>query len=124
MYDFGKVILFLIVFVALVLFPFWYGAAAGSGGEVPDPETPSGECVESKEYMRAWHMDMLDEWRDDAVREADRDYTSSKGIKYKKSLTLTCMDCHENEEKFCGECHDYVGVETYCWDCHIDPKKE
>lgn len=127
MYDSGKVLLFLAVFVALVSFPFWYGAAAGTDGTPPTPAKAASEgCVESKEYMRSWHMDMLDQWRDDAVRLADREYTSAGGKKFNKSLTRTCMQsgCHESEEKFCGECHDYVGVEPYCWDCHVDPEKE
>ena len=126
MYDTGKVLTFLAILVLFALFPFLYGAASGGDGKAPEVEAPSGEteCVESKDFMRAWHMDMLDEWRDDAVRDADRKYVAENGKEHEKSLTMTCMRCHENEEKFCGECHNYVGVDPYCWDCHIDPKKE
>jgi hypothetical protein len=126
MYNTGKVLIFLLVFVLFVVFPFLYGAAQEGDGTPPkiDPLTNDKACVESVEFMRAWHMDMLNEWRDEVVREASRDYVSSDNTPYKKSLTLTCMKCHKDEEKFCGECHNYVGVEPYCWDCHIDPKKE
>jgi cytochrome c oxidase subunit 2 len=38
------------------------------------------------------------------------------------SLQNTCMHCHSNKQKFCDECHTYVAVKPYCWDCHIAPK--
>jgi hypothetical protein len=124
MYDSGKTVLFLIVMVGVVTFPIWYGMASGTDGAAPELEEADGECVESKAFMRAWHMDMLNEWRDEVVREADRSYTNVKGKTFEKSLTNTCMDCHENEEEFCGKCHDYAGVDPYCWDCHNRPGKE
>jgi hypothetical protein len=124
MYDSGKVIAFLIILVGLVTFPIWYGLASGAADVRPEPKKEAGKCVESADYMRAWHMDILNEWRDEAVREARRTYTSARGVKFEKSLTNTCMDCHKDEEKFCGECHDYVGVDPYCWNCHNLPGKE
>ena len=125
MYDSGKVIPFLIVLVGLVTFPIWYGLASGANSAAPTLQKADGDgCVESNEFMRSWHMDMLNGWRDDAVRNADRRYTNEKGRKFEKSLTNTCMDCHEDEEKFCGECHSYAGVEPYCWNCHNLPGKE
>ncbi len=124
MYDGGKVISFLIVMVGFVTFPIWYGLASGASGARPEPEKADGQCVESADYMRSWHMDILNEWRDEAVRNADRTYTSANGTKFEKSLTNTCMDCHKDEEKFCGECHSYVGVDPYCWNCHNLPGKE
>ncbi|MCP4677979.1 MAG: cytochrome C [Deltaproteobacteria bacterium] len=124
MYDGGKIITGIIIFIVLVLFPFWYTAASGQGGNRPDPETPKGEksCVESKEYMSAWHMDMIDTWRDSVVRDGNRMYTAEDGTKYEMSLSKTCMKCHTDQEKFCNECHSYTGVEPYCWDCHVTPK--
>ena len=38
-----------------------------------------------------------------------------------KSLTLECLSCHSNKDKFCDECHEYLKVKPYCWDCHIIP---
>jgi hypothetical protein len=33
------------------------------------------------------------------------------------------MECHSNKTKFCDQCHNYMGVAPYCWDCHIAPKE-
>ncbi len=124
MYDGGKIITGIIIFIVFVLFPFWYTAASGQGGNKPEPKLPEGEksCIESKEYMNAWHMDMIDTWRDSVVRDGNRMYTAEDGTKYEMSLSKTCMKCHDDKEKFCDECHTYTGVAPYCWDCHVEPK--
>jgi hypothetical protein len=57
------------------------------------------------------------------VRDEVRYYTSSSGKVYYKGLQTTCMDCHANKSKFCDQCHNYMGVAPYCWDCHIAPKE-
>ena len=121
----------LIVFLAGVTFPMWYGVARG-GSTFQSPPNPNGEqCIESREFMRDNHMRMLNAWRDEVVREGERVYVSQRdGKKYDKSLTKTCMACHgkvnaagksAGAATYCGDCHDYVGVKPYCWDCHIDP---
>jgi hypothetical protein len=73
--------------------------------------------------MRAEHMKLLDEWRREAVRDANRVYKSSTGKIYDKSLQNTCMECHSNKSKFCDQCHNYTGIAPFCWDCHIQPKE-
>jgi hypothetical protein len=125
MQDGGKIILGLVVFVAVLATPLWYTAASGKGGEVPEPAKASkGErCVADTAYMRANHMDLLNPWRDEVVRESDRDYTAPDGTHHDKSLTRTCLDCHDEKEKFCDTCHSYAGVEPTCWDCHVIPAK-
>ena len=80
------------------------------------------ECVESVEYMRANHMQRLDNWRNQVVRDAERTYTNTKGKEFKKSLTLTCLKCHKEKKEFCDKCHTYASVKPYCWECHVDPK--
>jgi len=40
------------------------------------------------------------------------------------SLQNGCMTCHSNKKKFCDECHNYMAVVPYCWDCHIQPKEK
>lgn len=125
MYDAGKVILGLVVFLAMVTFPIWYTVATGNYGYKPELEMPEGEirCVESKEYMTSWHMDLLNQWRDEVVRKGKRFYVSkSHGEKYEMSLTKNCLQCHNNKAQFCDKCHNYLGVEPYCWDCHIEPE--
>ena len=40
------------------------------------------------------------------------------------SLQNECMRCHSNKKKFCDECHNYMAVKPYCWDCHIAAEGE
>ncbi|NNL75212.1 MAG: sulfate reduction electron transfer complex DsrMKJOP subunit DsrJ, partial [Desulfobacterales bacterium] len=82
------------------------------------------ECIRDTEYMRAEHMQLLDEWRHAVVRNAERVYVNSSGKEFNMSLSNTCLDCHSNKAEFCDRCHDYASVKPYCWDCHIDNPKE
>lgn len=124
----------LAVFLAIATFPIWYSAARGGLPLKPfkNPLQVEGgpACIEKTEFMRAKHMRLLNEWRDEVVRDGDRVYEASDGKKYDKSLTKTCMACHArvdadgksaSEATYCLDCHAYVGVDTYCWDCHVDP---
>ena len=125
MYDTGKIIPGLIVFVGLITFPIWYGFGS-AGGHLPNPEKPTNakECVQPTEYMRSSHMVMLNEWRDDIVRSgATRQGKTANGTEYIRSLQKGCMKCHTSKKKFCDECHNYAAVKPYCWDCHIQPKE-
>jgi hypothetical protein len=123
--DKGKILLGLAVFVILITFPFWSRAAAGDAlpgrAELSLP-TNSEACVEDTEYMRASHMDLLNHWRDDLVREGITEYTSTSGANagtsYYPSLTKTCLSCHEDRDGFCMQCHEYADVEPTCWQCH------
>jgi hypothetical protein len=99
------------------------------GAKTPEPELTAKakeakECVEPKSYIRTEHMKLLDEWRQEAVRDANRIYKSSTGKIYDKSLQNTCMECHSDKSKFCDQCHNYTGVDPFCWDCHIEPKEK
>jgi len=123
MYDGGKIVTGLVVFILIATFPFWYSQAAGEPGERLKPELPAdkNQCVENKEYMLAAHMTLLNQWRDAFVREGQIKYTSvAYGEQYEASLTNTCLDCHSERDKFCDRCHQYADVDPYCWDCHID----
>ncbi|MBN2061582.1 MAG: sulfate reduction electron transfer complex DsrMKJOP subunit DsrJ [Deltaproteobacteria bacterium] len=126
MYDGGKIITGLVIFFVLLLFPVWY--QLGKAAKAPDPELTeqarqAGQCVEETPFMRTQHMKLLDSWRNEVVRDAERYYVSENGKAYDKSLQLTCMECHSNKTKFCDQCHDYMGVDPFCWDCHIVPKE-
>ncbi len=125
MYDAKKIIPGLIIFLALITFPFWYTNIFGNTGGAPEIERPidETECVQSKEYMRSWHMDLLNNWRDEVVRNGDRVFITKhvgEMKEFDKSLTNTCLRCHKDREQFCKKCHDYVGVVPYCWKCHSD----
>jgi hypothetical protein len=126
MYDAGKVITGLALFLGIGTFPAWYGAARGVGPKPPELALPKGEkqCVESKEEMRARHMELLDEWRDSVVRGGEGVYTSrSNGKKHAMKLTGTCLSCHGDRAQFCDKCHAYLAVEPTCWSCHITPPR-
>jgi cytochrome c len=132
-YDGGKILIGLLVFVAIATFPFYNNI--GKVNAKPDPklDTPAilqlpeqeRKCVESKKFMRTEHMQLLNNWRDSVVRDGYRQYTSeTSGKHFNMSLQNECMRCHANKKKFCDECHNYMAVKPYCWDCHIAPKED
>ncbi|HET8538536.1 MAG TPA: sulfate reduction electron transfer complex DsrMKJOP subunit DsrJ [Anaeromyxobacter sp.] len=124
MHDTGKILVGLGVFGVLATGPIWYGLSRG-GGAPPDLPKPAAakQCVEPTAYMRSRHMELLDEWRDAVVRDAQRVYVASDGQRHEMSLTGSCLRCHEDQEKFCNKCHLYAGVETFCFDCHQKKRK-
>ncbi len=121
MYDAEKIIPGLIVFLIIVLFPYYY--TMGRVVPPPKPVKPVKykECVETMAYMRAAHMDLLNHWRNEVVRHENRVYIDSRGKRWNMSLQNECLKCHNNKSKFCDRCHNYVGVKPYCWDCHFEP---
>ena len=126
MYDAGKIVAGRAIFVILATSPLWYNALSAAPPDRPELQLPtngSTECVESVEYMRANHMDLLDVWRDTVVREDVRTYTSElTGKTFNMSLSDTCLDCHATKQQFCDACHTYSAVTPYCWDCHVIPE--
>ena len=128
MFDRGKIFAGILVFLALVTFPFWYGKGRTATPPSILLDTPEirklavKECVEPTPYMRANHMEVVKSWREAVVREEDRIYVNHEGKKYSMSLSQTCLGCHSNKEKFCDACHNYSGVKPNCWDCHVLPK--
>jgi hypothetical protein len=124
MYNSGKVVAGLLVFGALVTGPIWYGLGRGKGA-VPELQKPADakQCVEPTSYMRAHHMELLDRWRQAVVRDDNRVYVATDGKHHDISLTRTCLRCHAEPDKFCNRCHQYAGVEIYCWDCHQQKRR-
>ncbi|MBI4633275.1 MAG: sulfate reduction electron transfer complex DsrMKJOP subunit DsrJ [Deltaproteobacteria bacterium] len=129
LYNGGKIIAGIVVFLIAATFPFWYGR--GKAVRPPDLklDTPVIQqlkeklCVEPAPYMRANHMKLLTVWRDAAVREGNRSYTAINGRVYTISLTSTCLECHSNKKQFCDRCHNYAGAKPACWNCHIIPEE-
>lgn len=132
MYNGKSVFLGIVVFVALALAPVWINLSSGEAAAKPDPKLPENydKCVMEKEFMTAYHMDLLNEWRDKVVREDVKIYVKDgkiftiDGAPAEMSLTKTCMKCHSNKAEFCDQCHNYLDVVPYCWDCHIEERSE
>jgi len=122
MYNKMTIIPGLAIFVVIVTFPLWFNAFS-TASPVPKPELPVGakQCVKSAAEMRASHMQLLNEWRDDVLRDGHRVAVTVDGKEYRKGLQMACMSCHTNKEKFCDSCHEYSSVKPYCWDCHLTP---
>jgi len=118
MFDAGKILVGLGVFVGLVTAPAWYGKGKGGPPELARPAGGAKQCVEATAFMRARHMELLDGWRDAVVRGAEKIYVATDGQRHEMSLTGTCLRCHDDQDKFCNRCHAYAGVETFCFDCH------
>jgi hypothetical protein len=117
----------LVIFMAIFAFPLLYNM----GRAAPAPELiltekakAAKECIMPAKYMRAEHMQLLDQWRYNVVRNAQREFVTAEGKTFNMSLTNTCLDCHSNKAEFCDRCHNYASVEPYCWDCHLDRSKE
>jgi hypothetical protein len=125
MYDGGKIIAGLIIFLVLVTFPIWYNAIGGKPHVQPDPKiiTSAKQCVEATAYMKTHHMNLLNDWRTLVVRDGVRYFKAYDGNYYEMSLSNTCMSCHPNKAEFCDQCHNYMDVNPYCWDCHIEPEE-
>jgi len=125
MYNGNKIVIGLIIFLCIMTFPVWYNIVGGKAAYRPDLKivTDEKECVESTEYMRTEHMQLLDEWRDSVVRENNRTHVTQKGREFNMSLSNTCLNCHANKADFCDKCHNYLEVEPTCWNCHVVPEE-
>ncbi|MDQ7785629.1 MAG: sulfate reduction electron transfer complex DsrMKJOP subunit DsrJ [Desulfomonilaceae bacterium] len=124
MYDKGKIIIGVIIFLALLLSPFLYQLGKPVTAPTLVLGTKEKQCVESLAFMKSSHMVLLDTWRDEVVREGKSLYVNSAGKPYNMSLQNTCMKCHTTKTQFCDRCHDYLDVAPNCWDCHIAPKEK
>ncbi len=130
MYNGGKILAGLVVFLAFFAFPFYYNFGKANARPEPKLNTPviqqlaEKKCVESRDFMRAEHMQLLNDWRDSVVRDGNRIYVNAEGKRHSISLQNTCMNCHSNKKEFCDSCHNYMAVKPYCWSCHIQPKED
>ena len=125
MRDGAKIFAGLTVFLALALAPVWQSALHGAARK-PEPKivTKAKQCVEPTAEMRRNHMQLLNTWRDTVVRRDQRTYLAADGKTVTMSLSGTCMSCHPNKKEFCDTCHNYLAVNPYCWECHIEPKEK
>ncbi len=97
---------------------------AGQESRVFVPAPPKGKgdrCVADTDFMRRYHMTLLDHQRDGTVYE---------GIRTKRFSLKNCIACHAVEgpdarpvtikspKHFCRVCHDYAAVRIDCFECH------
>jgi len=109
-----------VITLLLILFPFGYSvvsAVLSPGGEnarpfLDMPPAKYKECIKETEYMRYHHMHLLQEVRDDALRE---------GIRGDIKLD-ECRKCHTNRAEFCDRCHLAVNLWPDCYGCHYYPE--
>lgn len=124
MYKPARIGAFVVVCLAILLAPLLINHAQAPQPMTSALATPQIEaldqhrCIESTEYMRADHMKLLDDWRNEVLRGTATMYQSSTGQIYDMSLEETCFSCHSNRAEFCLSCHDVVAVSTDCWNCH------
>ncbi|VAX19075.1 hypothetical protein MNBD_NITROSPINAE02-1308 [hydrothermal vent metagenome] len=101
-----------VLFLIILAFPLYYNVFAGAP---PAPEIKvdkPGKCIAETSWMRSNHMKMLMHTRDNVVREGFRE--TNHGIQ-------GCRSCHEKRSEFCDKCHEYIGVQPECWNCHNYP---
>jgi len=116
----------LLIFLGLATFPVWRGLSAGTTTEGPQPALPTQQkaCVAPLAYMKSSHMQLLNQWRDTAVRRGERNFTAYNSQGYAINLTSTCLkQCHAGKAEFCDRCHSYAGITPDCWNCHLDSKQ-
>jgi len=128
MYDGGKVIIGIVIAIILVTFPMWYNLAEDAKATFPElaparDTIPGTVCVADTIWMRGRHMDLLNDWRDQVVRQDERFFQLPLDVRREKSLSNTCLGCHAEKDKFCDRCHTFMGVDPYCWDCHVVPEE-
>jgi len=124
MYNSGKIIIGIIIFLGLITYPFWRNVGKAATPPKLEVGTQEKQCVEPTAFMKSSHMQLLDQWRDEVVRNKKRVYVSSTGKTYTMSLQNTCTKCHAKKSEFCDRCHNYVDVSPRCWDCHIAPVEQ
>jgi hypothetical protein len=123
----------LAIFLVLVTVPIWYNMGKAAPAPKPNIDTPviskmeQKQCVLPKEEMITGHMQLLNDWRTEVVRNGKRMYVAADGKQYNMSLQNECIRCHSNKSQFCDACHNYAGLATnsipYCWTCHVAPKE-
>ena len=101
-------------------------AFSAESSRVPKPviEAAKGEkCVESADFMRRNHMELL---------KHQRDATMHQGIRTRNHSLNGCIECHASrknnsvvgsDQNFCQSCHSYTAVTIDCFECHASKPK-
>ncbi|MHC5040022.1 MAG: hypothetical protein ACYTHM_22170 [Planctomycetota bacterium] len=107
----------LIVSLVIILLPVFFSVVGLAVSSDPDPflEKPHPKykaCVKETAYMRHNHMVLLKDLLADVVREGKK---AEFGFN-------DCWKCHTSRTKFCDRCHDAVGLDLRCFNCHYFPE--
>ena len=123
LYNAKAVTVGIVAFLVVCTSPFWagFGSSDYTSPKVSLPKDAK-ECIEDTAFMKAEHMQLLNEARHQALRQGNRVYVAKNGKKWNISLQNTCLKCHNDYEQFCDKCHKTNIVEPYCWSCHVLPK--
>jgi len=125
MYNKKSVMALILLVAVVVLYPFVKSAGRSAEPPAPSLDTPAinllaeKACIEDAAYMRENHMQILNDWRVQSVRDGATVYTARDGQEFPMSLEESCLGCHSNKGEFCDTCHTYSEVEPNCWDCHV-----
>ncbi len=106
--------------LAVILLPILYSLAGFVFAGGPDPGTPFLQppeerfvyCVRDTEYMRFHHWELLQEVRDEVVRDGKAGDVTFDG----------CRACHPDRGRFCNQCHSAANVNPDCFACHYYPE--
>lgn len=139
LYDLKYILLGLVIFFGLVFSPIVPNLGKTVAAPAPKLDTPAilklppkeRQCVLPTPYMRANHMQLLIDWRENVIRshevtgtEDARIFVNPQGKQYLADLSNGCMNCHSNRSQFCDQCHNYVAVTPNCWGCHEDKEQK
>ena len=125
-----NIVIGIVVFILVVTTPLWLNIGRGADAAAPEMSYDTtaikamgddAHCIYDAEYMRTHHMEILAQWKEQAIRDGNREFVAPDGTKYEVSLQNTCLECHSNYEDFCKKCHDYNDVTPNCWTCHVEP---
>ena len=129
LYDRGKIIAGIVIFLILITFPFWYGKGKAVAPPELELDTPAIEQLAGKALRGGCrlHAGQPHEASDRLARRASSGkasalYTATDGRVFEMSLTGTCLKCHSNKDQFCDRCHDYVGVEALLLELPYRPR--
>jgi fructose-1,6-bisphosphatase-3 len=68
-----------------------------------------------------WRGELSPLFGKDKMTTFSRYFTSDKSLYVEKENPYYEI---RNKEEFCDACHEYVGVELNCWDCHISIEED
>jgi|GEM_PF-7134200 len=98
-------------------------------GDICAKDKKSSECLEAKNWIRRYHMDLLLQHRDQTLRFGVR-YQGANNKPIYGSLRA-CISCHVKKDKqtgkyprikeqkhHCAGCHMKAAVRLDCFECH------